>query len=403
MKGKSGWIIFGISVVLLLGLILLINPSKDISWVKHFKPDKKTPYGTYIAHKEAQQLFSEDIEIVSDAKYFHYQYPAYSGIDSLIEQSEEPFNLVIVTNHLNTTYEDSLLQKVEEGKLNLFIAASDFDSFEDYVSDQIYFTRVDFSIEFASKDSSVIEDGFNKFVYTKNEYFRYLENGYLTAIEPLLFEELSDTTKPVIQARIQYGKGQIIFNSYPFGLSNYELKKEENSRFLESSLGHLPDLKTYWVIKGKKREVAHEQTALSYILNQEKLKYSWYLLLIGIALYFLNYFRREQNIIPELKKPINRSKEYIHTMASLYFDEGNVIELQELKANYFLEQLKKKFYIHYIDFSEESIQLIHQKTQADIETITLVINNLKSIRSKKYLSENQFIYFSRNIDKILNE
>jgi hypothetical protein len=153
-----------------------------------------------------------------------------------------------------------------------------------------------------------------------------------------------------------HGKGRFLLHTTPLAFSNYHLLKPEGQQYAAAVLSHLKDGPIWWdafsrvpesITRSRNNRHSNtelpEEHVLSYILRQEPLAWSWYIL-IGLAvLYLLFRTLRRQRPIPVLAKNENSSFEFINTIAHLHFREKNYkgISIQAMKL--FLAQIREKY------------------------------------------------------------
>jgi hypothetical protein len=161
-------------------------------------------------------------------------------------------------------------------------------------------------------------------------------------------------------ARFPYGNGQFLLLSTPIALSNYHLTRPENRPYVEGLLSWLPEGPVYWddfsrvpEAVGRRRNQQSGQSAndtsldadhpLSFVLKQEALAWTWYLL-TGLLLAFVAFRgRRRQRIIPVLKPKENTSREFVSTVADLQFRNRNYSGTAYSAMRLHLHQIRERY------------------------------------------------------------
>jgi hypothetical protein len=321
-------------VFLLLVLAELLVP-KPLDWTVTLSSKDKNPYGAYGLGKILPDLFPEqELQHLNLSLYETDSFAAY--------------NYLILAESFNPGKQDTevLLQKAAEGS-HVFVAASYFPGlFADTVGFQVenllYRIMSEDAYFGGTKDSvylrfSTAHADSNRYAYTLPaipSYFDSLpENSQSLAF--------NHENKPVF-FRKAWGKGQLYISSTPLAFSNYYLLEGQNHAFIESSLAHLPPAPLLWTefYQLGRREAA---TPLRFVLSQPALRWGYYLGMVALLLFILFGLKRKQRPIPTLEPPENSSLQFAGAIATLYFQQGNHLNLAHKKIIYLKEYIRTQY------------------------------------------------------------
>src|SRR4029077_4968316 len=160
---------------------------------------------------------------------------------------------------------------------------------------------------------------------------------------------------------VKCGDGAFYLSTVPLAFTNYNALKGKNSEYIFRALSYLPVADTKWdeYYKVNKKEAS---TPLRYILNNQALKYAYYLMLFGFVLYFIFERKRKQLKIPVIKPLQNTSLEFVETIGRLYYQKGTNTGIARKKIRFFLDHIRSIYNIQTSIFNEEFYDKLSQKT-----------------------------------------
>jgi hypothetical protein len=376
---------FGLFVI-----VKLLSPKK-YDWSMTFAHDDKNPYGAY--------AFSNLLpEVFPDRKISHSYKTLYEIKDSLASAD----NIVIIGSNFSADNEDTktLLQHVENGG-SAFISVEYFwDHFSDTLSLRTYDYFFKSGSVFGKHDTSYLKfanaqlDTINEFQYRRDNihnYFSQFDTTNTTVIAK------NDYNHPVT-IRMQIGKGNLILNSTPLIFSNIYLLSSNNHEFVSKTLSYLPAQNVMWTeyYHLGRMEVA---TPLRFILTNEALRWAYYITIISILLFMLFEMKRKQRIIPIVRPLANTTLEFVGIIGNLYYQIGEHKAISEKKIQFFLDQLRSKYWLSTTNLDETFVSVTSKKMGKSEEEVRCLINIINSIRSKEKISEEELIELNNRIEK----
>lgn len=388
-KKKSYWFILG-GLVLIYLIFSLIAP-EPVNWNRTYSKKHKYPYGNYATHQMLKDIYPGKDIITSNE-------PAYNILDSL----DSGYNYILITNYANLNDDDSkmLLKYASEGG-NIFISAEYFNGI---IADTFGIsTSVRFNYDILKQETDSVTINFSnpqiknqkEFQFKKYEIQFYFDESYIKN-DYFILGEASDSTVNFI--RIPFHKGNFYLHSNPLIFTNYNLLHPHNNHiYISKALSHLPVTHTVWdeYYNMGRGEI---QSEMRYILSQPNLKWAWYIILAFSFIYLLFQSKRRQRVIPVIKPLKNTTLEFVKIIGSLYFQQKDHSNLARKKITYFLENIRKNYYLQTHELDDDFIHLLHIKSGVDKITINQLIHMIKTIQKSNNISEKQLLELNKLIE-----
>ncbi|AQX12183.1 hypothetical protein BAX94_16105 [Elizabethkingia meningoseptica] len=377
-------IIFAVVVGLLA--VLQVNKKPLVDWRKTYSVVDKKPFGLYVFNQEANQLFNKKLKRVGESPYRYY------SKDSLPKQH----NILIIERELDRQSWIKILKQAERGNDVMVIA----ENFPYDLRDTLKITT-----------RLLSSDTLNRLTFTdKNrkgimELNRLPNGNVIPRIDIKTTEilgtnrlkEHKDTFANFIKIKI--GKGNIYVHTEPLVLTNYYLLKKDNEQYVEDLFSYLPkERETLWFLEAKNLQSI---SPLRFILKNPPLRYAWYTFITGFFIFIIFHAKRKQRIIPVIKPLENTSVEFVRSIGNLYLNEGNVKDMMQKKATYFLNKVRADLLIDTTQLDDVFINRLQLKTGKPRELIEqAVVLIQRSSSASANLSELDLIKLNEILDKI---
>lgn len=375
---------FGLFVV-----VKLMSP-KQYNWSVTFAHSDKNPYGAYAYGELLPDLFP-------GKKIFHSYKTLYELKDSLSATD----NIVIIASNFSADEEDTkiLLRHVEKGG-SAFISA---EYFRGYFADSIKISTYDYFFKigniFGKRDSSYLKftnaslDTLKEFYFRRDNIHNYF-NEFDTSRTTVVAK--NDYGYPVT-IRMKIGKGNLILNATPLMFSNIYLLSSGNNEFVGKTLSYLPVRNVTWT------EYYHQgrmesSTPLRFILTNEPLRWAYYITLLSILTFMIFELKRRQRIIPIIKPLSNTTLEFVGTVGNLYFQSGEHKNIAEKKIQFFMDQLRTKYWLNTSVLDETFAQILATKTGRNVQESRDLIKIVGAIRSKEKISAQELMDLNKKIE-----
>ena len=370
--------------------VKLLSP-KQYNWTVTFSHTDKNPYGAYAYNRLLPGIFP-DKKITNSYKTLYEMKDSLSASD----------NIVIISTNFSADKEDTkaLLQHVDKGG-SVFISA---EYFRGHFSDSLKVSTYDYFFKigniFGKRDSAYLKFTNAKLDTLKEYYFRRDNiHNY--------FNEF-DTTRTTVVAKNDYnypvtirmriGKGNLILNATPLMFSNIYLLTSENHEFVANTLSYLPPEDITWTeyYHVGRMEAA---TPLRFILANEPLRWAYYITVLSIITFMIFEMKRRQRIIPIIKPLSNSTLDFVNTIGNLYLQSGEHKNIAEKKIQFFLDQIRTKFWLNTAVVNVAFAETLAKKTGRDLEESKTLINAINAIRSKEKISAEELMDLNKRIER----
>lgn len=395
---KRSKIIIGIFVLVVLGIIITeVTKPKPINWKSSYTAQDKIPFGGYVLYNELEQLFpNSDVTKIEESLFY------------VMEERDTALttNYLLVNDYVDLDDQElnRLLDYSAQGN-TVFIAASDIDyTLKDTLNIQLDY---DFTV---AEDTVTITLSNNKLERSPYYYSRGVSKTHFIAVDTLnttvlgflSYERKNTLTNAVEEVvkmpnfiRTKFGKGAFIINTTPQAFSNYYLLKN-NKNYASAALSYLDDKDLYYDNYKKSGRVVIN-SPMRFVLNQEALKWAYYLVILGILIFVLFRAKREQRIIPVVTPLENSSVEFARTVGSLYFQNKDYGNLIAKKIQYFLAHLRQRYFLDTANLNEKTITLLAAKSGKPLEESKKLIDFIVHLKNKKVHSEADLIALNKKI------
>lgn len=276
-------------IILLIGFLAsAIQCKKKTNWYENYRERVKSPFGTYIIHKEVEVLFKD-----ADINYLKKNVYDYLT-DNYIEGDSNYANYICIKNNASKIKQkelNTLLEFVKNGN-NAFLVLNYFSEelketlgFEISEADDNPFPS---NIELRNLDGklSLKDNSFkkNEFYYDRNLRKNYFSK-FSSNTTVLGTQRIYGKDQPVF-IKIDYGYGTVFLHCKPIAFTNYYLLKKPNYQYVENVFSYLPNKPAVlWdpLVKYSKKSNNKDDDKTSifrFFLKHPSLKWS---LLVGFA------------------------------------------------------------------------------------------------------------------------
>lgn len=395
---KTIKIYISLLILLFIGAIAIeFSKPKPINWTRTFNEAHTIPYGTFVFYNELESIFPKskinDIA-VSPYEYFKESYSwedstyiktgTYMLIDDYAEVDDvSAQELLDFASHGNTIFMSSnyLPQRFLDTlgiKLN-----NDFD-FKGKA-------QLSFANSIFKNDSIIIERGLS------NIYFSKLDSTKTTVLG---YQNFSND-KRINFVKIDHIYGEIYLHLQPVAFTNFSLLKKNNHKYAASVLSYLPDDTIYFDSRNKKQNLLGN-SPLRFILSQPALKWAWILGLVSLLIFILFNAKRKQRVVKIIKPLENSTIAFTKTIGNLYYETKDHNNLIDKKITYFLEFIRRKYYLDTQLLDDKFINNLVLKTGKDQEIAKKTINLIVHLKAKTSCNENDLKRLNKTIEDFNN-
>ena len=381
-------------VLLFIGAVIIeFSKPRPINWSKTYNETHRIPYGTYIFYNELGNLFPDSEIINIDNTPYEFLRAAYNW-DSLDYDISGTYMYIDEYMNVDAVSAEELLDYASHGN-TVFIASS---YLPEVISDSLHLgTEFEYDFRGGAKmsfanprfktDSISIDKGLN------NIYFSELDSLITTVLgyQNFGFEERINFVK------VNYGSGQFILHLQPVVFTNYNLLKDDNKRYTGSVLSYIEDQSLIYDKRNKTRYDL-SNSRLRFILSQPALKWAWLVGLVSILLFLVFNAKRKQRVIPLIKPLENTTVAFTKTIGNLYYETKDHQNIIEKKITYFLEHLRRVYYLDTQIMDEKFIKTLSQKSGKSLDESQSLIKLIKRLNMQTSFVESDLIALNKAIE-----
>jgi len=392
MDRKSKSILWAFVVALVAIIIIEIVRPKPLNWNENYTVDSKIPFGCYIISEELESLYKNTATTVINEDPFEFLRDS-----SYVQNSMYLFVNTYIS--LDKRQYEKLSAFVGQGN-TAFISARRFgqvlnDSLNIETYAYNYLMEKELHPSFFSK---TFEKDTTKYSYKKGIYqstFSKIDTlnstvlGYYT-------NHGDDNENDLNFIKIPYGKGYFYLHTFPEAFTNYYMMNG-NEQYVANLLSFENPSEIYIdnYLKAGRRVV---RSPMRFVLNQDALKWAYYLVIIGLLLFVIFKGKREQRIIEVMEPLKNSSIEFTKTIGDLHFQHKDFGDIISKKITYFLEKVRSQYYLDTNSLDLNFIKKLAQKSSSNIEETTQLINTIKNLKSKSFHTEEDLIQLNKLIE-----
>ena len=394
MDRRSKIALYVIGAVIVLMMVAEVTKPKAINWRDSYSAADKIPLGCYILFNELQ-TFSDGEVLTSERSIYEYLKD--------IEDSNTK-NLILINNYLSFDDEESkaLMDFVDAGNTVLmsgnYFYGNVLDSLNIAIERQYgNFYKQASNHRFTSptlfKNSRLFKD------VIENSHFSSIDTLNTTILGTITIEngDEPDETHPNF-VRVDFGEngGQFLLHANPFAFTNYHLMADKEN-YTATVLSYLPKQQIIWDNNYKTgRKII--TSPLRFILQNKALKWAFYISMFGLILFVIFRGKRTQRIIPIINKLENATVDFTKTIGELYYQHGDYSNIIEKKIEYFLEFVRRTYYLDTNQLNQNFIDKLSVKSTNTKEDTKALVDYLVYLKSKKYHSEQELIELNKKIE-----
>jgi hypothetical protein len=391
---KTVKLYIGLLVALFIGIAIVeFSRELPIDWTKTYRETDKIPYGTFVLYDQLPALFPdsdlEDIRVTP----FEYFDENYNWADSTYAIFGTYIHIDEIAQ-IDDVSAQELLDFASHGN-DVFISTS-------YPPQKFYD-----SLHLDTKNRYDVK-GKAEFGFTNNEFRndsitveKGLSNIYFSELDPLITTVLGyqkfDSIKRINFVKIKHGNGNVFLHLQPIVFTNYHLLKKDNQKYAAAALSYLLDDDIYYDYHSK---IGQDLGAspLRFILSKPALRAAWYLGLISLLLFMIFNAKRKQRIVKVVKPLENTTVAFTKTIGNLYYETKDHNNLIDKKITYFLEYIRRVYYLDTQLLDEKFIKNLTAKSGKDKETTKKLIDLIVYLKAKPVCTEADLLNLNNTIE-----
>jgi hypothetical protein len=388
-----------IGLAAFVGLVLVLGTNENkVNWFASYASHHKIPYGTFIFKALLQQKVdaSHFREINVPPFEFLKKDSLASGTYLFINQDiplgEDEANVLldwVATGNTLFLGAERISQNITD---TLGIKQELVLDPENFFNEHAY----NFYVPDLQSDSLFWFDR-----YKENYFFAEVDSGAVA----LGYTDFRKDTDSLITDRpnfikANFGKGIILLLTAPEVFTNYFILKNKNKDYTAGVMSYIDFSKPLLLDAYYKNGKTQYTSPLYVFLNNEKLRWAYYLIL-GLLLVFIIFEgKRKQRWIAIVQPLQNQTISFIHTITYNFFNQNNNTEIARLKVKHFMYFLREKLLLEKsIDDSQFASQLAEKTSMP--ETLADQFHQLLTdVENKNTITEAQLKELDKLIDTV---
>ena len=374
------------SITAVFVVLEIITPD-PINWTVTLSEKDKNPFGSYLIKERLDDIFNET---------------SYSNL-TLYELADSAFNnYLVLAQNFRPSEEDTraLLTEVSEGK-NAFIVANYFqglfaDTLDIYTSDYLFQGNIFRNLN--KEDTATLrftnpQLNDAEYPYQRNNsqyYFSQFDSSRAVVLG------LNDLERATF-LKYPWGEGNIYLSSTPLAFTNNYLVYEDNYQYISRALSYLPPENLHWTNYYQLGRL-EARTPLRFILSNEGLRWAYYITLISLIIFIIFEAKRRQRIIPVIEPLRNETLTFVGTISNLYYQNKAHRSIALKKINFFLDQLRTKYFININENNPDFIEKVAHKTGNDEDEVARLFKSINYIRNNSIISEEELLSLNNQIE-----
>lgn len=198
---------------------------------------------------------------------------------------------------------------------------------------------------------------------------------------------------------VKYGKGHFYLHTMPSAFANINLLKADKYDFAFRSLSYLPRTsKVIWDEYQKQGPIG-ENSEFRVIFDSLPLRIAFYIIIGGLLLLMIFRAKRNQRAIPVINPPVNSSVEFLNTISNLYYRKKDFKNIAEKRHAYFLDFIRKNYYMSTENINDEFITVLSSKSGLDKGKLNELFTLYKDIATLPYISNDVFLKYNSLLEE----
>ncbi|CAL2101560.1 conserved protein of unknown function [Tenacibaculum sp. 190130A14a] len=384
-------IYIAILILVVIGIVFVeSSKSKQINWFPTYAAKHKIPYGTYVLRTEMDALFPNKVKDIHTQPYVFLNDSTYNG------------TYVFINNTINIDKDEfgELLAFTERGN-DVFIASGGV-----YIDTLGAQTKGVYTTAFEEKTyQKLVNPNFKNQEYSFDRqfskyYFSEIDTVNTTILGELIVKDGNDSIvkRAPNFIKVKHGKGSFYLHTFPEAFTNYNILLDNNNEYVASVLSYVNDKATvYWDAyykTGKSRYTSKMQ----FLLNNESLKWAYYIALIGVLFFIIFKGKRNQRIIPVITPLKNQTLAFTRTIANMYYEKSAHKNIAEHKINYFLEYIRTQYRLSTLKIDENFYSKLASRSGNTLEEVKALFARITTIQQKEHITQEELIAFNKAVE-----
>ena len=397
---KKGKLYIGlITATLLIIMVLEMTKPKQLNWFPSYAMHHKIPFGSFIFNEQLQKA-SVSTTLVDRPPFEYLKKNSINGTYLF-------FNGAI--NFGNEELE-ALLDWVDEGN-KLVIASVDF---EDKLLDTLDLatrsvnTVANFNNEYQVQLVNPNLDTSSFKFDRPTTFFHFDKIDTLQTTVVGLIDKFQGDNEPVKDTLVNiikqpFGEGEIILSTFPQAFTNYFILNKPNQNYTAGLLSYIDTENPIYIDTYYKSGKKFYLSPMYLFLNNDALKWVYYIIIIGAVVYIIFEGKRKQRAIPIIKPLKNQTIEFTRTIANMYYEGGKHHDIAKHKIQHFLEYIRNVLYLQTSEINEEFIKNLAARSNNNVDDTKDLFNFINKVNTSSNINDKELERLNTLIEKFKSQ
>ncbi|WP_299365743.1 DUF4350 domain-containing protein [Winogradskyella sp.] len=356
---------------------------KKINWFPSYALHHKIPFGAFVFNEQIQRI-SETVKLIDRPPFEYLKDNTING------------TYIFFNGGINYGREElnALLDWVDKGN-TLMVSAVDFEpKLLDtlHLSTESVSTVANFNNEYQVQLVNPHLDN-NTFKFDKpTTFFHFNEIDTLNTRIIGFIDTYRGENQPIKDSLVNiikqsFGDGEIILSTFPQAFTNYFILNSPNQNYTSSLLSYLDTKQPIFIDTYYKSGKKFYTSPMYLFLNNDALKWAYYLVLIGVLIYVIFEGRRKQRAIPIIKPLKNQTIAFTRTIANMYYEKGQHKDIATHKIQHFLDHIRSTMYLQTYFIDDEFITNLAARSNNSIEDTKALFDYINTINSSEQIND----------------
>lgn len=342
-KGKI-YVVLTLLVIILLVVAEYSKP-KEINWFPSYTKHHKIPFGTYVFYEQLERILDKD-------KLKEIGIPPYEHLE------KEDFKGTYFFANDVVNFDEAELKKLLKwtAKGNTLVVAS--SQFGEQILDTLgldqklisNFKNIENTFQLHLNNKNLYKNT-DSFIFDKANFIHYfnkvdsIQTQVITTVNNANTTSTKDNLHYPNTIKQSFGDGTIILSLFPQAFTNYFILNSPNQDFTAGIISYVDTSKPVYYDNYYKSGKKVNMSPMHVFLNNNHLKWAYYVMLIGILFYVIFEGKRKQRAIPVVTPLRNQTVDFTRTIANMYYENGKNHEIATHKIQHFLEYIRTHLYL----------------------------------------------------------
>jgi len=380
------------------------NNSKKLNERVSLWRNDKIPYGTFYSYKNLSRIFPDaSIEITKKSPDKYKGLALGESADKMVTASGKTAHIIISPQVQPDESEiNALFNEVGEGN-HIFISAFNISK---NLLDTLHLKPAMYSGYYNSSDSLVINI-INPVTYDSLSfgYPGKAFDNYFVSMDTSITNILGKNEKGEVNfVRITYESGgSIHIHLAPMAFTNFFLLHHENKEYYDNALSYLPNdievIKWDDYFRNRTGNKKSGFSKLSAFLNNDILKWAFWLVVILFAIIYLFESKRKQSIISVIPPIKNASLDFVKTIGRLYYQRRDNKNIAIKMSAHFLDNVRNRYHLQTSVLNDDFENKLAYKSDYDRTAIRDIIYTIKTLPDQPSITDEELLSFNNKLEK----